>query len=202
MTGVNYTKVTNNLGLSSYYIEYQTVDTDDEEYTRIVISDNINEIQKYTFLDVKLGLQYRINLSSKLKLNISANGMYSLNLNNEYESDGIFSYQGYYPQYNITLYDLPQYNFASNQNLETKGDLDLGSSISLLLGLGMELRLSEGINLQLEGYYQQGLNNISKNKTESYIISDNPSDFNSIISASSETKLSGYGLSIGLVFVL
>lgn len=202
LTGLQYTNVRSKYNLSAYDYEYSSVDADDEEYTRIVNSDEITEIQKNSFLDIQLGLQYRIPLSQKAKLNFSLSGLYSINLKSEFESDGTFSYQGYYPQYNITLFDLPQYNFASNQELSSSGELELASNISVLAGLGTEFRLSEGMNLQFEFYYQQGLKNISKYEPNNYIISDNPTDFNSLMNASSSTKLQSYGLKIGFVFIL
>ncbi len=202
LTGLQYTSVSSQYELPGYYYEYSSVDADDEEYTRIVNSGKITETQKNSFLNIQLGLQYRIPLSQSVKFNISLSGLYSLNIINEFESEGTFSYQGYYPQYNITLYDLPQYGFASDQELSASGEMDIGSNISILAGLGFEFRISEGANLQFEGYYQQGVKDISKNETVNYIISDSPADFNSLKNASSSTKVTGYGLKVGIVFIL
>jgi hypothetical protein len=202
LTGLQYTSVKSKYVLSDYYYEYPSTDTDGDQYTRIVSSDKIVENQEVSFADIQLGLQYRIPLSKKVKFNISLSGLYSINMKKNFESEGTFSYQGYYPQYNITLFDLPQFNFASNQNLNTSGEIDLGSNISILACLGFEFRLSDGMNILFEGNYQQGLKNISKNENANYIISDNPSDFNSLMNASSSTKIQSYGLKIGFVFIL
>jgi len=202
LTGLQYTSVKSKLVLSDYYHEYTSTDTDGEQYTRIVNSDEIVENQKISYVDIQLGLQYRISLSKKVKFNISLSGLYSINMKKDFELAGTFSYQGYYPQYNITLFDLPQYNFASNQDLNTSGELDLGSNISILAGLGFEFKLSDGMNIQFEGIYQQGFKNISNNENVNYIISDSPSDFNSLVNASSSAKIQSYGLKIGFVFIL
>lgn len=202
LTGLQYNNIGSKYILPDYHFEYNSIDADDEEYNRIVNSDKISEIQKNTFLDIQLGVQYRIPLSKSVRFNFSLSGLYSINIESEFESEGTFSYQGYYPQYNITLYDLPQYNFASDQALSKSGEMDLIYGFSMLAGLGFEFRLSELMNFQLEGYYQQSLKNLSENERVNYVISDNPSDLNSLMNASSYTKITGYGLKIGFVFIL
>ncbi|MBU8892595.1 MAG: hypothetical protein KOO66_07435 [Bacteroidales bacterium] len=202
LTGLQYTSIKSKNVLSDYYFEYSSTDTDGDQYTRIVNSDEIIENHDVSYVDIQLGLQYRIPLSEKVKFNISLSGLYSINMKKKFESNGTFSYQGYYPQYNITLYDLPQYNFASNEELSTSGELDFRSNISILAGLGFEFKITDGMNIQFEGNYQQGFKNISKYENTNYIISDSPSDFNSLMNVSSSTKIQSYGLKIGFVFIL
>jgi hypothetical protein len=202
LLGVRHSSFSGNFVLSNYSNEYPSVDADNEEYTRIVNSPQINETQNLSYLDFQFGLQYRVPDAEKVKFYFSASTLYSIVLKSEYTASGTFSYEGYYPQYNITLFDLENYNFPSNKALNYSDELKTTSNISVLFGLGMEIKVSEDVNFNLGLNYQYGLKNISDYETNSYLISDTPNDYDSIMKASASTKLKSYGLTLGLVFIL
>ncbi|MCF6214389.1 MAG: hypothetical protein L3J45_10245 [Flavobacteriaceae bacterium] len=200
LLGIGKSKYISEFKLNNYINEYESNDLDNEKYVRIVSSDEIIENEEISYIDFQLGIQYRF-LTNKVKPFFSISGIYSKPSKSKYIGSGTFNYQGYYPQYNLTLYNLEQYNFAENKDISYWSELNVKSNFSINSELGIEIFLSESLNFILGIYYRKGLTNIS-NYEPSYILSDSPDNYTGIMNASANTTTGSFGVSIGFNIIL
>ncbi len=199
--GIGNSVYSSSFTLNNYYAEYKSIDADNEEYLRMVSSDIVIEEEEMSFVNFQLGLQYRLP-KGKLKPYISTSIVYALPFKSSFTGYGTFDYQGYYPQYNITLYNLSEFNFPENKEVSKSDELSVSNNISVLADLGFEISLSESLNFIIGFNYNKGLSNISNYEKTDLILSNTPDDYSEIMKASTKTTTVSYGLRLGFNIIL
>lgn len=124
----------------------------------------------------------------------------SFPMDNKFESSGIFTYKGYFPAYNVTLENLPDYGFPTNLNIKTFGELELnpliyGASVSA----GIDYLINKRVQLTLATFYERSISGITNYPSvdEFNLITDS-GHFNSLLSGSSKTALQSIALKLGI----
>ena len=98
---------------SSYVLNYTTVeyhqkDSEGEFYDHIAATSDRKEVRKSLFIEIPLALQFRHNLNEKIALWASIGGKVGLPVYANYTvTSGTIHNKGYYPQWNLTLENLP-----------------------------------------------------------------------------------------------
>jgi outer membrane protein OmpA-like peptidoglycan-associated protein len=127
---------------------------------------NWQEQQEAIFCDVPLVLQYRHAIGKNFGIIASAGGKVAIPVYNQYKStgNGQITTTGYYSQWNTELSDLPQYGFATTNEVP-KGKLSFNTTYMAVADLGALIRLTDKTDLYIGGYINYGLNNIIKSST-------------------------------------
>lgn len=177
------------LGLSSYRSAYEikgfnnfsentilNVDMDGDSYYEHVDA-SVTEENTLTWLDVPLGIRYSTG-SKKLKFFLQGGVEFSFMLSSNYSATGNSEHQGYYPDYHVVLYDLPDYGFTT-EAIDINEDWDLNSfNLSFHVIMGAEISLGKNSRLQIGPFANTGLTDLgydrAKHRDDYYSLSGNP----------------------------
>ena len=113
---------------------------------------------------------------------------------------GSATHQGYYPQYHVLLYDIPELGFYTDKDFNyTNSFKPQSTSVNGYIMLGCKfpfLNPSTSINLGI--MYIRDITKINDNNEGEFLFSKEYGDYNSLINASSDVKLQSLGFSIGV----
>lgn len=137
--------------------EYRNVDEDvnddgGDDYKRNVVVQNYSETISLEGLSAGLnvGLGWRIANSWELQLPVGL--QYHLLQSSDYRAQAISSFFGEYSEYGVTLYNVSELGFASDQETENnQGTLNNPSFLSFQAGLQLRYRLSKRWHLYAGG---------------------------------------------------
>lgn len=197
--GLSLTNYKTNLKLENFSIETNTlqlIDKDNDVYYRYIQS-NVEEQNSLTYLDVSLG----VNLNKYLKENafgiyLSAGGQFSYLFMSKYKITGSSTHTGYYPEYHVVLYDLPEYDFTS-ENLDEENDWDLNSfNISAYLSFGLFARVHRLVYVNAGPYVIYGIGDLK------YDTAKHRDDYISTVGVPGRTNTQAVGFNISFIFVL
>jgi hypothetical protein len=83
-------------------------------------------------------------------------------LKKDYNSSGIFTFTGYYPEFNVLLSDLPEYGFASDAVVSTSGEAELKQYFAEgVIAAGFQFLIANKIQLSLGASYAKTLTDIA-----------------------------------------
>ena len=189
----SYLKEFNNYGQN--YI--QRIDNDNELY---YLYNDVNSVQEKTkvkaisfpfklkfhfFPGKKLGLftDFGIKMTYVSSANVVANGN--------------STWQAYYPQYHIVLYDLPEYGFVP-YNINSENSLIDYEKLqySFIASLGISFSIKKQFNIDLGVYFDQGISDLKYDRPV------HQADYLNTIGTIDETKLKGMGLMLGFRYHL
>lgn len=138
--------------LSEYRNEVATEDSADDSYNRNVVVRNYSETitMKSLSAGLNVGLGWRLANSWELQLPVGL--QYHLLQSSDYRAQAVSSFFGEYSQYGVTLYNIEELRFASDQETENNsGTLDNPSFFSFQAGLQLRYRLSKRWHLYAGG---------------------------------------------------
>jgi hypothetical protein len=192
------------LSLNSYTNKFNTIDSENETYERRVSGSDIKEIQKISFLNVPLCINFQIPTDGKFAIFLQAGVNLSIPLTYKYNSSGIFTFTGYYPAYNVLLQNLPDYGFPSNSTIISNGKLELKPTVfDGLARAGFQLFISEKIQIALGVTYSRSLSNISKyTSPDKFQLSSDIDQINSMMGGSSKTITQSVGLNLSFRYYI
>lgn len=197
--GIGYSSYSSQLSLASYESSYSTTDSENETYDRRITGNNIMELQKISFLNVPVSLNFSLPFKNN-KLGIFLHTAINLSFPSHitYTSDGTFTYKGYYPAYNVLLEDLPAYGFPSKMYTKSGGELELKSLIMQALATaGLEFFVNKKIQIAAGVCYNRSLSNISEYASpEKFQLSSGTDQINSLMGGSSKVTVQSLGLKI------
>jgi hypothetical protein len=156
----NYRSVYEIIGFNNDSIidHYQRVDKDEDTYLEY-ISATVTENNSLTYLDVPIGIRYNIG-KEKLHFTGQAGFVFSFLLSSRYSATGNSDHSGYYPQYHVLLYDLPDYGFSQGP-IDANGKWELSTfTISAQVSLGAEMQLHKNIFLFVGPFINYGLTDL------------------------------------------
>jgi hypothetical protein len=203
-TGIGLRTYSGSIALPMYSNSYNTTDSEGDNYLRKIKGSNINEVQKISTLNipVKISLQLPLNKKSGLFLQTGVN--FLLSVNNKYSSTGTFSYSGYYPLFDVIISDVDHENFKSEQQIDVNGKLEVKSFIpEWNSSAGFYYSVSNKIQISLGFFYGRILSNISSTSTvNSFQLSSDPNQMNSMMDGSSNVTAQAMGLKLGIRYYL
>jgi hypothetical protein len=197
--GLSLTNYKTNLKLENFSIETNTIqliDKDNDVYYRYIQAD-VEEQNSLTYLDVQLG----INLNKFLRerafgVYLSTGCQFSYLFMSKYKITGASTHTGYYPEYHVVLYNLPDYDFTS-EDLDAEDDWELNSyNISAYLSFGLLAKLHRLLYLNAGPYIIYGVSDLK------YDIAKHRDDYISTVGIPGRTNTRAVGLNISLIFTL
>lgn len=197
-TGLCYESLSTELSLKSYSGSFNITDSEKETYEQRVSATDINEVQKVSFLNIPLSINFQIPFGKRFGFFINAGVSFSFPLSKEYNSKGIFTYSGYYPAYNILLYNLPDYGFPSDSKILYNGKLELKSYIlDGNAAAGFQIFINRKLQVALGVNYNRSLTNISNYVSpEKFQLSSDVNKINSLMGGSDNALTESMGLNL------
>jgi len=203
-SGIGYGSYISELTLNSYSAVINTTDGDNDNYQRHIQGTDLSENQKIGFIHVPLliNLQWLIGQRSGLEIQSGVN--FNIPISKKYSSQGIFSYTGFYPEYNITFANIPYENFSNDVKNEASDNLLIKSfSPELAIAGNFFMMLQDNIRLSAGLIYNNIISNISGYQAaEDFVLSSKPSEMNSFMESSSNVTDSALGFRIGIRYYM
>jgi hypothetical protein len=202
------------LGISSYQTEIR-VDSYDEIFPSVIDID-LDTLDKYvkttdlyekteiTYFDIPIYLEFgnpnidKINFYGRLGIKVS------MPISDKFSSGGKIYTQGYYPEYHVMLYNIPQLGFYESEPITKSADNNLNSlNLSALISGGITLPLSNYFILKFGANINIGLMEISADKNEFYNDTKYLGDYNSLlVNPNNKTTTQSFGIEFGLIYIL
>lgn len=179
----------------------EAVDSDGDNYQHKTDFTNVSERQKMIFAEIPLYMQFRQPVASKISLFMNAGLKISVPVVSEFSTTGgEIRTTGYYPQWNVTLYDMPNHGFFTDSTFHSGNNL-LKIAFSGVAQIGGSYRISETSSLYAGFYYHHGFNILNKNNFE--LLYD-AGKFNGVLNTSyaSNLKTLSFGFKIGMHFLV
>ncbi|MFA5330447.1 MAG: outer membrane beta-barrel protein [Prolixibacteraceae bacterium] len=198
------------LGLESFQskatLNYQTskssVDTDAESFEFRTQYTDWQEKQSILLLEIPISLIYQKEMSEKLKFQFSIGPKVAFAVQSNYKTaGGTIETTGYYPQYNVILYDMPQHNFTTLTSFP-KSDTSLNPVVSAYSNLGGLYKLNNSMDLYAGVYFDYGLSNMIDAQDKFLYQEDGV--YNGVFSSdlTNKVKQFAFGFKIGMNFRL
>lgn len=145
-------------------LNYQTsnlsTDTDGQSFEFRAQYADWQEKQSILLLDIPLSFIYQKEMSEKLKFQFSIGPKISFAVQSNYKTaGGTIETTGYYPQYNVILYGMPQHNFTTLTSFP-KSDISLNPVVSAFSNMGCLYKLNNSMDLYAGVYFDYGLTNM------------------------------------------
>jgi len=176
-------------GLSYYRSMFEVVDFNSENINEVIkldadgdvfyeyIQATVTEKNTLTYFDIPLGIRYSLG-GKKLKFLMQAGFEFSFLLSSRYSATGDSEHKGYYPDYHVVLYDLPEYGFTAQQ-IDVNDNWKLNEfNLSANISLGVVIPLGKKVFLNVCPYANTGLTDLgyesTKHRDDYLSISGNP----------------------------
>jgi len=203
-SGIGLHAYKSQLTLDTYQNKFNTTDSENEHYEKQISAINIVELQNLTYLSVPMLVNFNLPIGNKFGLLLQTGLGINFPLKGAYESSGVFTYKGYYPAYNVTLEDLPDYGFPSNLGTKGNGKLELTSpGFNAVASFGVDYKVNGNIQIGLKASYSSSLSNIATySSPENFQLSSNPDELNSVMGGCSKVSAQSLGLEIMVRYLL
>jgi hypothetical protein len=113
--GFGFSEINFQIQQANYFYSEFTMDQDNDQYFHNVQGENIVEDVRLRFIDIPVRYRYERQFANGWAYYLHPGLQLSYNLETLYSGSGIFSYSGYYPQYDLVLENLEEYNFVSDE---------------------------------------------------------------------------------------
>jgi hypothetical protein len=202
------------LGISSYQTEIKIdsyevifpsiIDIDGDTLDKYIQTTDLFEKTEITYCDIPIYLEFgnpnieKINFYGRLGFKIS------FPISNKFTSNGKLYTQGYYPEYHVLLYSIPQLGFYDSEPIVKSEDNSLNSiNVSALISSGITIPVSNYFILKLGANINLGLLEISEDKNEFYDATKYIGDYNSLlVNPHNKTTTQSFGIEFGLIYIL
>jgi hypothetical protein len=197
--GLSLTNYKTNLRLENFSIQTNTlqlIDKDNDVYYRYIQAD-VEEQNSLTYLDAALGVNLNKYLGeTRFGIYLSTGCQFSYLFMSKYKITGSSTHTGYYPEYHVVLYNLPDYDFTS-EDLDAEDDWELNSmNISAYLSFGLLAKLHRLVYLNAGPYIIYGINDLK------YDVAKHRDDYISTVGIPGRTNTQAVGLNISIIFTL
>ncbi len=196
--GAGYSAYSSKAELITYSANIASVDDENENFEYRIAASEVKEEQKLSTIEIPVFLAYRKNLSEKLGLNGSIGLKFSLPLSATYQcTEGTIETRGYYPAYNVELYNMPNHGFEKVENMSYSSALTTTMAYSLFANAGITIPVGKmGINIGVYGSY--GLNSVFKPEATQLMVY--PGEYQSVTSLTDKVTLISGGVKFGICF--
>lgn len=185
--------------------EYEQVINGQQTFYLTETAKNIEEHQHILFLDipVKLGADYAI--TDKWSAYATLGLAYGINLNSTYSSTATLTRTGFYPAYNVLLYDVDvagsPYFYPTNKAVSGSGSIAKRNNISLEGALGAKYKLSPSVSLFAGAKLMHGFANVKSNPAE-FIMATTATSLNTLANRADKLETRAIGLELGVQLAL
>jgi len=178
-------------------VESADIDTDGENYVLRTIFTDLIEKQKTYALSIPVGIARAIPIDEKnsIMFTVGANVMFGMR--NHYEvTQGSIELRGFYSQWNLELYDLPQHGFFTTNERYT-GSYSTKTMFSAFFDAEWDYRVFEKDAVFIRGTVESGVNNVYAGPNRALFQKDGI--YNGVLNSSYTAKVYPvvYNISIG-----
>jgi hypothetical protein len=202
--GAGYSSYSSDLSLDSTSIRYQTIDSENESFEMRIKGLSVVESQKISMLSFPICAYLRFPVSEKIGVFLKPGLSFNIPISKSYDSNGTFTYDGYYADYPVLLQNLPEYGLPSNLSTNSSGTLELKSlTTALIVSGGISYSIKSQINLLFGVCFSKSLGNISAYTADpGYKLSSKANELNSFMAGSSGAGYQSIGISLGFIYYL
>lgn len=203
-SGLRYSHFSTAFSLDAYNDEIHSVDSDLDNYIRIITGENINETEKISTLGIPLIFNMQTSPGEKFIIFFNPGIEVAIPVSKSYESTGTFSYKGYYPSYYITVENAGLEGFLDGQEVKSSGDLDLKSLFpEITANAGIQFKTGEKSRILFGINYKKAIADISgSSELNNFDLSTESQKINSLSGGSDKVSSSSIGLTIGLRYYI
>ncbi len=186
----------------NYEAGTSSVDMDGDSYFLSADFNGVKEKYRMTTIEIPILFKYQRWVSPDILLTGTTGPVFILpgGLKSEFVS-GNLATSGYYPEWNLTIDDIPEYGFSSRTLSSDMPDYDLKPTFGWTLQVGAEYYLAKRLNLTATLYYQTGFGSVVDVQKDAVFMAD-PSVYNGSMYYSDKVTLSSVGIKVGLLFDL
>ncbi|WP_269236779.1 outer membrane beta-barrel protein [Flavobacterium flavigenum] len=184
------------------------VDASTSAFVYNVTTNNYIEKQTLHALQIPLFVQYKTNINKGIDFNFRAGAKYFLPV--KYKIKATADYvngSAYYPDVNLTIDNLPEYGFGSQDNYSSSGEYKTKGILMSSFELGFTFDMGKKNSLYAAMYLESGYGTIlDQNKNESYVgynetaVSDRKANGLYSIDKDAEIKPVAFGVTLGWNF--
>jgi hypothetical protein len=151
------------------------IDDEGDMYRKDVYFRDWHEKQSAFFVEIPILLQYQYDfgLRKRRKLYINVGAKVQLPLMANYQvTRGELEIQGYYPEWNVTLYGLPNHGFGKENSRTNKGTLELPFNVSATISMGFSFEVTKMLDVFAGGSFDYGFMNLKGTGTGDLLYED------------------------------
>lgn len=200
--GINYTLYSSEYKLNNLSDTVFTTDADNDDVYRYENVTNWTEKQRAGFIGVPILIKGRYPVTPSIDIFVSTGVCLSFSVNSDYKSSAVYTASGYYPKYNVTLFDIDidgsPYFYPTNKKLSDDNSLKLKGDLVIPVSAGVSYRLDRMISLTAGLNEFFGIKNISGyNGTEVPVVDDNRK-FSSLLQKENKVKTRAFAIELGV----
>jgi hypothetical protein len=184
---------------------YTTKDVDGQTVNVSEIANNFGEDQNYRTVDIPVKLGFEYSVAEMLDVFVNVGCSYGYNWDESYTNYTTLTRTGYYPIYNVTLYDIPYsaYYYPKEVPKGNSGTFGNMNNISVEATAGLKIKLNTQFSITCGVKWLQGMNSIKSNDANPMLLNANSSySLNSLSTRDDKVKTWGLGLELGLAMNL
>ncbi|MFO7656356.1 MAG: hypothetical protein R6W78_04755 [Bacteroidales bacterium] len=202
------------LNITSYNSLFN-VNHNDSLWTTDPVNDRVHvyeqaqiiEKQRAVYVSVPIQLHLDYSITKKMGGYVSAGYFFSFASAGSYSSDVLLSRQGYYPRYNVLIYDVDvegsQYFYPSDKTMTASALLQLRNNYGFIASAGLRYRVSPVYSIHIGLKSLTGRKNISGYiPGEGFLVVSNQHTLNTTMAMNKEVKTAAWGLELGLTMNL
>jgi hypothetical protein len=196
-TGFQVNNYSYKLTAKSYSAQFQTIDSENKSYQRIISGDSVSESSSLTLLNIPVCFVYEIPLNRNIHLYASVGPSLAIPIKSSLKGSGTFSYKGYYEEGNYTLENISIYGFNNNVPVNVNEKMNTALlSIHANASAGCIFTINRYWKFVLNLNYSSSFTSIVKNNSN-YYISNELGRFHSILeNKASKLNSVSFGISI------
>ena len=199
-TGIGIYTSNNTINLEDYSNKFSTTDSENDFYERRISGSAITENLNLSCLKIPLMLNLRIPGRSIFSVYLEAGINLSVPLKKDYSSSGLFSFTGYYPEFNVLLKDLPEYGFVSNAAVSSFGEPVFKTYfLEGVASAGFQFLIAGKIQLSAGASYSRSLTDIADYREQiNFQLASDSNSINSMLGGSNSSITESMGLRLSL----
>lgn len=172
-TGIEFSQYKQDVFLSnsSATLSNFEIDPSTSAFSYNVTASNYKERQTLHAIQIPLFVQYKKNINKGIDLNFRAGAKYFLPVNYKIKATASrVNGTAYYPDVNLTIDDLPEYGFGSQNNYSASGEYQTKGIVMSMFELGFTFDMGARNALYVAMFLENGYGSIlDQDKDESYI---------------------------------
>lgn len=203
-TGIGFSSYETELTLDSYANNLTMKDSENETYELRVTASDISESQKISVLKIPLDIVMNIPLSPGISIFVEPGLNIVIPANKSFSSSGIFTYKGYYPEYNVLLENLPTHGFLNNSTIKTEDELEIKNLwTDAKICAGIDVAINRKFHLAAAYCYSKSISDISAYESpEEFQLSSLSGQVNSLMGGSDKVSTKAMGFNVSLRYFI
>ena len=203
--GLSYSSYSTDITADPQNLDYSDTDDDGDDYTMYIESSELSEKLQLSYFDIPIFLEFGNPNIDKIGFYGRVGVKISFPLSQKFTPAGTASYEGFYDQYHVTLYDIPELGFYSDDDIYKNNEPTMSSvNVSALLSGGVTFPLSNYLILKVGANANFGLMEISGKKQTAADYENNKydGDYSKLLESPAKTTTQSVGIELGIIYNL